>query len=164
MTHMAATLWLLAPQITVALTGAVVLVADLIWPYREEARVPSRKWLAYIGVAGFALAGIFALARTGLPASVLWDTLVVDSLTSCFDVLFVAVGAAVLLLSIDALPDFTDSPAEFYALVIWCTLGNMLLAPSVELFTLFLALQLTSLPLIPLIGYGKNDPSSGEAG
>ena len=53
--------------------------------------------------------------------------------------------------------------AEFYALIVWCTLGHMLLASAAELFTIFLSLQLTSLPLIVLIGYAKRDPKSGEA-
>ena len=39
----------------------------------------------------------------------------------------------------------------------------MLLASAAELFTIFLSLQLTSLPLIVLVGYAKRDPRSGEA-
>jgi NADH-quinone oxidoreductase subunit N len=39
----------------------------------------------------------------------------------------------------------------------------MLLASANELFTIFLCLQLTSLPLIVLIGFAKRDPKSGEA-
>ena len=39
----------------------------------------------------------------------------------------------------------------------------MLLASANELFTIFLCLQLTSLPLIVLIGFAKRDPRSGEA-
>ncbi len=67
------------------------------------------------------------------------------------------------MLSIDALKTFTRWSAEFYAFIVWCTLGHMLLASAAELFTIFLALQLTSLPLIVLIGYAKRDPRSGEA-
>jgi NADH-quinone oxidoreductase subunit N len=69
----------------------------------------------------------------------------------------------VLLMSIEAVPKFSRWTAEFYALVVWCTLGNMLLASANEMFTIFLCLQLTSLPLIVLIGYAKHDPRSGEA-
>ncbi len=89
--------------------------------------------------------------------------MVFDPLTVFFDLLFLGVGVAALLVSIDPLPDFSSASAEYYTLVIWCTLGSMLIAPAADLFTLFLCLQLTSLPLVVLIGYSKNDPRSGEA-
>jgi len=47
--------------------------------------------------------------------------------------------------------------------VTWTILGSMLLASAAELFTIFLSLQLTSLPLIVLVGFAKRDPRSGEA-
>lgn len=163
MTEPLTTLWLLAPQITVALTGALVLIADLIWPGQSAARSDGAPHLAYLGAAGLALAGVLALARSGGPETILWSTVTIDPLTVYFDVLFIAVAIAVLFMAAETLPRFSDSPAEFYTLVIWCTLGNMLVAPASELFTLFLCLQLTSLPLIVLIGYAGADPRSGEA-
>ena len=66
-------------------------------------------------------------------------------------------------MSVNAVPKFTRWTAEFYALMLWTILGSMLLASAAELFTIFLSLQLTSLPLIVLVGYAKRDPRSGEA-
>lgn len=163
MTEPLTALWLLAPHLAVALTGALVLVADIVWPTPTDTPSDGAPRLAYLGVAGLLVAGVLALMRTGGPEQILWSTVTIDPLTVYFDVLFIFVAIAVLLMAAETLPRFSDAPAEFYTLVIWCTLGNMLVAPASELFTLFLCLQLTSLPLIVLIGYAGCDPRSGEA-
>lgn len=153
----------LAPQLVVALTGALILVIDLVWMKPVDSRSAARPMLAYVGVAGLVVAAIMVLARAGSTESLLWDTMVVDPLTVYFDLLFIAVGIVVLLISIDPLPKITEWAAEYYALVVWCTLGNMLVAAATELFTLFLCFQLTSLPLIILIGVGKRERRVSEA-
>ncbi len=163
MTEPVVALRLLAPQIVVALTGMLILLADLVWMNRDMQPRTARPWLAYAGIAGLIVAALLTIAQAGERATLLHGAFVFDPLTVFFDLLFIGIGIVVLLVSVDPLPDFTSSPAEFYTLVVWCTLGSMLIAPAAELLTLFLCLQLTSLPLIVLIGYDKDDPRSGEA-
>lgn len=153
----------LAPELIVGLTGALVLIIDLIWirlPGSDRSGAPR---LAYLAATGLAVAGVAAAAQAGISATLFDGLLVVDPLTTFFRLLFIGVGIVVLVASVDSLPHFTPWFAEFYALILWCTMGNMLLASIGELFTLYLCLQLTSLPLIVLIGFAKNDPRSGEA-
>jgi NADH-quinone oxidoreductase subunit N len=73
------------------------------------------------------------------------------------------IGMLVVLMSAESIARVSPWTAEFDALVLWAVLGSMLLASAAELFTIFLSLQLTSLPLIVLVGYAKRDPRSGEA-
>ena len=94
----------------------------------------------------------------------LYDGIIIhDALSVYFTFLFLGIGAVTLLLSVDSVPRFSRWNAEFYALVVWCTLGHMILTSAGELFTIFITMQLTSLPLIVLIGYAKRDPKSNEA-
>lgn len=153
----------LAPQLTVALTGALILIVDLVRPSTAPKTRPGRPDLAYLGIAGLAVAAVLTTVRTQTRAVLFGGTLVIDPLTIYLDLAFLAIGIVVLLVSIDALPRFTAWPAEYYALVVWCTLGNMLVAPSADLVTLFLAFQLTSVPLIALIALGKRESRSREA-
>jgi NADH-quinone oxidoreductase subunit N len=163
--------WLfLAPQIIVAVTGALILIADLIWPAppsTAENPGTGRPALAWLGIAGLTVSGVVLATQIagigGTGRTLLSDIIVVDELSVFFGFLFLAIGILVLLMSMEAVPKFSRWTAEFYALVVWCTLGNMLLASANELFTIFLCLQLTSLPLIVLIGFAKRDPKSGEA-
>lgn len=154
---------LVAPLAIVAVTGMLVLLADLIWIRDDVTTRDARPWLAYLGIAGLALAAIATLASAGAQGTLAAGTLIFDPLTTTFSLLFLGIGILVLLVSIDALPRFTSWPGEYYTLVIWCTLGSMLVASAGELFTLFICLQLTSLPLIVLIGFGKHDPHTREA-
>jgi NADH-quinone oxidoreductase subunit N len=150
------------PEIIVALTGASVLIADLIWPAADDRR-DGRPLLAYVGVAGLLGAAVSVVSLAGVKTAIFSGIILLDPLATFFKMLFIGIGAVVLLISVDHLPAFSKWPAEFYAFIIWCTLGHMLLASAGELFTVFLCLQLTSLPLIVLIGYAKSDPRSSEA-
>ncbi|NCC37510.1 MAG: NADH-quinone oxidoreductase subunit N, partial [Chloroflexia bacterium] len=74
------------------------------------------------------------------------------------------IGAALLtsLLCLDYRP--TAHPAEFYALILFATLGMCLMAGATELIIAYLAIELTSIPLYILAGYFRNDMRSSEAG
>ncbi|MDZ4170154.1 MAG: NADH-quinone oxidoreductase subunit N [Coriobacteriia bacterium] len=152
----------LAPQLIVALTGAIVLIADLIRINHGPHEHPGRPWIAGVGIAGLIAAAAAAVfAPSG--ASLFGGSIAVDTLTRYFDLVFIAIGIAVLAVSIDSVPRFTPWVAEFYALVIWCTAGNMFVALATDLFGLMVFLQLTSLPLIALLGVAKRDPRTREA-
>ena len=159
----AATWSYLWPQIIVAITGSLILVADLVWPAKPQDAEKPRPFLAYIGVAGLAAAAVSAAMLANVNKVLFGGVIVVDALSIYFKFLFLGIGIVVLLLSTKAVPRFTRWTAEFYVLVVWCTLGHMVLASAGELFTIFITLQLTSLPLIVLIGFAKRDPKSGEA-
>ncbi len=155
-------LTLLLPEIIVVLTGVLIVVLDLAMPQRP-AGAPPRHWLAYVGVAGLAGAAL-ANAYLADAEGVLYGGVIVhDALSVFFTYLFLGIGSATLLLSTHTVPRFSRWNAEYYALVVWCTMGHMILTSTGELFTIFITMQLTSLPLIVLIGYAKRDPKSGEA-
>jgi NADH-quinone oxidoreductase subunit N len=149
------------PETIVAITGALILVADLFMPSTDDVR--SRSWLAYLGVAGLAVAGVAAWPHVGMHRVLFGGVFIIDPLSVFFTYLFLGIGILVLLFSAKSVPRFTRWIGEFYAFVVWCTLGHMVLASSGELFTTFVTLQLTSLPLIVLIGYAKLDGKSSEA-
>lgn len=153
----------LMPEIVVALTGAVLIVADLVWPAYDQASGRTRTWPAYLTVAGLLAAALAVLSVAGVTKTLFNGIIQIDALATFFKLLFIGIGVVVVLMSVDAVPKFTRWNAEFYALLTWAILGSMLLASAAELFTIFLSLQLTSLPLIVLIGYAKRDARSGEA-
>lgn len=159
----AESLYYLLPELIVAITGIVVIVADLVQPAPDDRAATVRPWLAYLGVAGLGVAAVSTVLLAGETRALFGGLVLLDPLATFFKLLFIGIAIAVLLLAVDPLPRFSRWHAEFHALVVWCTLGHMLLASAGELFTIFLSLQLTSLPLIVLIGYAKRDPASGEA-
>lgn len=156
-------LFYLAPELIVAATGAVVIIIDLFLYGRQDGGRLARTLLAYVSIAGLAAAAIATVLLADTTLALSDGIVLLDPLATFFKLLFIAIAVVVILVSIDPLPSFSRWSAEFYALIIWCTLGHMLLASAGELFTIFISLQLTSLPLIVLIGYAKRDPHSSEA-
>jgi NADH-quinone oxidoreductase subunit N len=157
------TLTYLLPEIIVAVTGMVVLLADMINPAEAAKKQGPRPWIAHLAIAGLLAAVVPTLMLAGQRVTLFDGVILLDPLATFFKLLFIGIAVLVLLMSVDPLPKFSRWPAEFHALIVWCTLGHMVLAAAGELFTVFLALQLTSLPLIVLIAYAKSDPLSGEA-
>lgn len=153
----------LLPEIIVALTGGLVIAIDLIWRHPDAEKPVARPRIAAVGIVGLMAAAVSAIQLSDARVALFDGLVLVDPLTAFFRLVFLAIAAVVMLLAIDPLPRFSRWSAEFHALVLWCTLGHMLLASAGELFTIFLALQLTSLPLIVLIGFAKRDRRSGEA-
>jgi NADH-quinone oxidoreductase subunit N len=77
---------------------------------------------------------------------------------------FVLLSAALVLTlaRITGLPDATDS-ADFVTLVLGATLGMMLMASANHLLTVFLAVEMASLPSYVLAGFLKGKSRSSEA-
>jgi NADH-quinone oxidoreductase subunit N len=88
---------------------------------------------------------------------------VVDRLALYFMIVVAAVTALVAVASYDYLRDHTYQ-AEYYSLVLLAATGMSTMAASNSLVTIFIALELTSLPSYALVAILKNDRGSVEAG
>jgi NADH-quinone oxidoreductase subunit N len=88
--------------------------------------------------------------------------MVVDDYSLFFNFLFAGVAAVIVLASIDFL-DRNRFPAEYLALVLASTVGMMLMAASVDLIAIFVALELQAISFYVLVGFTKNGQSSEAA-
>jgi NADH-quinone oxidoreductase subunit N len=157
-------LWLLSPQLSVALLGMLVLAVDLLGRRRRLT------WLvALVGLAiPAALTASLVFQWFGpitLPATAFFGTLVVDRFTLFFLVLFLVVGLGVILVSYEYAEKYLRAtPGEFYSIILFSLAGMMLMAASGELITLYISYELMSFPLYILAGLMRNDTRSQEAG
>ncbi len=155
-------IWLLSPELSMAGIALLLVIADLA--VKRKGFLPG---LAVIGLAvslGFSIALWFELNNDGLAASDgVFGTLVVDKFSLFFKFLFVGVAAIIVLISADYVKKFQRFQAEYYALVLFSTVGMMLLASTTELITIFIALELTALPIAALAAFLR-DSRSSESG
>ena len=90
----------------------------------------------------------------------IFGTLVVDRFALFFKFLVLGVAALVVLASSDYGRYVREHRGEYYGLLLFSATGMMLLAATEELITIYVALELTTLPLIALAAFLKTSRSS----
>jgi NADH-quinone oxidoreductase subunit N len=139
---------------TVTACGA--LLADVVIP-RERKRV--------IGWGCFwALAIIFLLLLMVPPqgGSLLSGMLLADGYATFFKGLFLISTALTILISMRYLEDERSHHGEYYALLLFAAIGMMFMAAGGDLITIYLGLELMSLPTYALVGFIRRDATSTE--
>ncbi len=150
---------LAAPEILIILTAFALLAADLLWMKGHDARTRMLMG-AMIGTAGCA-AAIGWMLVIPEEADMFHGMLVVNPLTQLVKALIL--GLTIFALWISVGRDFTGHIGEYFALVLLSAVGMMFLASAEDTLMLFVALELTSLPLYILTGFKKHDARSAEA-
>jgi NADH-quinone oxidoreductase subunit N len=157
--------WLaLAPTIVLGAAAFALFAIDAADPRAENgALLAGTATLGALGALAFA--GWALIAGTGMeePITLFAGQLVVDGLSSFFTVIVASVAALVTVSSYDYLRGRGDQ-AEFYSLVMLATIGMSLMAAANSLVTVFLALELSSLPSYALVASLKRNRGSVEAG
>ncbi len=156
-------LYLLSPEMSMAGLAILLLVLDLVVA-RKEYLVT----LVILGLAvplGFSIALWLGLDGSGVAENtgILKDTLVVDRFSLFFKFLFIGVVAVVALMSSEYVRRFDRFRTEYYSLVLFSATGMMLLASATELITIYVALELSALPLAALAAFLR-DGRSSESG
>ena len=142
--------WVISPQIAMALLALVVVSVDLVT--RSMAKVSA---VALIGLAAPLVLtlnlwyGWFGDPATG-PA--LFGTVEADRFSLFFNFLLITVTAGTVLASTKYIASdrMKDYGGEFVALVLFSVTGMMLLVSATELITIYVALELTALPVVAL--------------
>jgi NADH-quinone oxidoreductase subunit N len=80
-----------------------------------------------------------------------------------FHVLICGIVLVTLLLSLDTLPEDSHHQGEYYALIVFGSVGMCLLTGAVELLVVFIALEISSISTYILAGYRKQSARGPEA-
>jgi NADH-quinone oxidoreductase subunit N len=150
----------LAPELV--LTGAlvVVLVADLFTPSGSRGIVPQ---LAGIGILA-AMVPVITLAVDGADRAMFGGAYAVDNFALVLKALFLLAAYVVVLLSTNYIAEGDYAEGEYYFLLLSSLLGMTVMASARDLITIFVALELLSIPAYMLAGWRKRDLRGNEAG
>ncbi len=150
-----------APLIVLVGAIVVVLLADLFTPESTRGIVPS---FAGIGLLA-AMVPVLTLALDDGPERVLFGgAFVVDNFALVLTGLFLAAGYVVVLLSTNYIAEGDYAEGEYYFLLLSSILGMVLMASARDLISIFIALELLSIPAYMLAGWRKRDLHGNEAG
>ncbi|MCK5124871.1 MAG: NADH-quinone oxidoreductase subunit N [candidate division Zixibacteria bacterium] len=149
----------LIPELFLLVMAIVVLMLDL-FSSRRTVVVP-----AYVSMAAVIITGFLVFKFGG--DAVRWGSnaiFVADSFSQFFKVIIL--GAAFLAIgsSFGTADRMTHHRGEFFALLLFSTVGMMFLVSAKELILLYVGLELTTIPLFVLVAYQKTNRASSEAG
>jgi F420H2 dehydrogenase subunit N len=117
----------------------------------------SGKIFAYLSLIGLiaALGLVVSTIWIAPPAIFFFGTISVDMFSQFFKAVFIIVS---LLVVIASMSRYSDDPGadEFYALLLFATVGMMVVASSIDLVTLFIGFELASLSTYAMAAFDKS--------
>lgn len=146
---------LFAPEILLTVFALAVILIGLLVSDK------SKNILGYISAVGLAASLILTIGRTG-EGSFFYNALVVDPLSQIFKIIFMAVSLIAVIASIHYFKDNRNQD-EYYGLILFATVGMMVVASANDLLSLFVGFELASMSTYVLAGFEKKNPSSLEA-
>jgi NADH-quinone oxidoreductase subunit N len=144
-------------QPELALVGAllVVILADL---------TRFRRLAAFFAIAGLAGAAWLVWDARGVaPAVVFGKAYAVDGFAGYFKLTFLAAALIVSVFSIPAIRDWTSGKGEFFALLLSCTFGMLLMSGANDLLMMYLSLEFVSVTSYIMAGFLRKNRKSAEA-
>ena len=165
-------LYVISPYIGVAGVAVLVILLDLF--VERKGLLPVFAFLGLLVplalslIQAFDLEDSLSLVRGGEPfatsgSSILLGSLSVDRFALFFNFLVLAASGLVILASTDYVRQVERYQGEYYGLILFSATGMMLLAAATELITIYIALELTTMPLVALAAF-MNNARSSEAG
>ena len=107
---------------------------------------------------------LVTLAVDGVDRSMFGGGYVVDNFALVVKALFLLAGYVVILLSTTYVEEGDYYQGEYYFLLLSSILGMVMMASSRDLISIFVALELLSIPAYMLAAWRKRDEKSNEAG
>lgn len=147
---------LLLPEIFISSLALILLCIGLILPrLRNELSL-------YLALATLVITlGLLFVTDNG---ALFMDMYVVDPLARFFKIIVLGAAILVVLLSRDYLKKGRLMEGEFYALILFSTLGMMLMSSANNFLNLYIGIELTTFSLYVLVTYLRGDRKSNEAG
>src|SRR6476660_6846501 len=154
-------LQLIAPELILTACACLALVMEVVLPYRKS------KLTAYFALIGVALAMVsvgFQFYQLQDSTSVgFYGMIRIDGLALLFRVIFLIAAALAIGISTRFLDIEGEQHGEYYALVLFATVGMMFLACGYDLITLYIGLELMALTFYVLVAFTKREKKSNEA-
>jgi NADH-quinone oxidoreductase subunit N len=146
------------PEIVLSIFGIIVMMAEPLLPEQGP-----KKPLGIIAIVGI-LAGLSATAyQTSFYGNAFYSTIRVDTFSVFFHVVVLMIALVVTLSSLDYLEVQRIRSGEYYALILFGSVGMMLMSSAVELVLIFIALEISSISTYILAGMRRRAAESAEA-
>jgi NADH-quinone oxidoreductase subunit N len=157
-----ADLQMIAPELILSAIACVALVMEVILPYRHG------KVTAYFSLIGIALAFaslvlLWSGNRDSLPLTGFYGMIRIDGFAIVFKGIFLISAALAIAIATRFLDIEGEQHGEYYALILFATVGMMFLGSGYDLISLYIALELMAVTFYVLVAFTKRQKPSNEA-
>jgi len=152
---------LILPEVQLALFGLGILLTDFLL----EAR--AKYWNAVmamlgVGFSGYTLWQLRALVEQRGDQAGFNGSILVDHFFLFFALIFLAATALVILLSVRYMEIEAEHHGEYYALMLFATIGMMFMVAGFDIVVQFIALETMAISFYVLAGFLRHDRRSNE--
>jgi NADH-quinone oxidoreductase subunit N len=142
------------PEIILSVGGLLLILFSAFAPRLRNATAP-------LGLLVFMVSGFSENAVRG--GTFFGGTYEISGITRIFDITFLLAAMLATLFAREYLEREQIEGGEFYALLMWATVGMMMMAKGLDLLIVILGLELLSICIFVLVGYHRRIPVSNEA-
>jgi NADH-quinone oxidoreductase subunit N len=150
---------LIMPEVMLAFFGLAILMTDFLLEPNQKAwnALTAALGVIFSGLALWLLRPLAAISDEGFHGAI-----VIDPFFMLFGFIFLAATLLVIFLSVRYLEIEDEHHGEYYALMLFSTVGMMFLACGNDLVTLFVALETMAISFYILTGFLRRDRRSNE--
>jgi len=145
----------ITPELELVAFGMFLLIFDLM--------VQEKRRLGLIALAGIAISGFFLFRLRGTDFSAYGGVLALDPFSIFFKTIFLVAAALSVAISLKYLDIERENHGEYYALILFSTMGMMFMAGAVDLVTLYIGLETMAIATYVLVGFLRSNQRSNEA-
>lgn len=147
---------IIGPEIALLITAFVILVTV----YSKNAL----KIAPVLSVIGIAVSIYLISTQWGQQQSGFFGMVSCDKFGVTFKLIFSLVALMTVLLATRYMNEKNINRPEFYSLLLFSTMGMMVMANTTDLVVIFLGLEILSVPLYVMAGFARRNLESNEAG
>src|SRR5689334_22894509 len=151
---------LIAPEVIVCLAAVLVMLVDAFVR-------PTQRWItssiSLAGILAAAIATIWLWSTGTASADAFNGMIVLDELRLGFTLIFLLVSFLTLLISTVWVEGEQLPAGEFHSLLLFATVGMMLMASGNDLVIIFLGLEILSIATYVMAGFRRTDVRSNES-
>jgi NADH-quinone oxidoreductase subunit N len=145
----------IVPELELVVFGMFLLIFDLL--------IEDKRKLGLLALAGIAISGLFLFRLREVDFSAYGGALVLDPFSIFFKLIFLVAAALSIAISLKYLDIERENHGEYYALILFATMGMMFMAGAVDLVTLYIGLETMAIATYILVGFLRSNQKSNEA-
>ncbi|MBI5207697.1 MAG: NADH-quinone oxidoreductase subunit N [Candidatus Firestonebacteria bacterium] len=146
------------PEIILCIFAMVILLVDVFTQDKEDKITP-----LILAIIGLALSSVASFSLLNSNYTVFNNMIIVDPFSNIFKIIFYVSTLMSILISQKNLMIEKVNQGEFYVIVLFATVGMMVVAGAADILIIFLGIELMSLALYILAGFIRRDIKSNEA-